>query len=304
MKTKLGVIVGRFQEHTLSSGHLQLIQQVREQSDVVLICIGSSPVRNTKRNPLPIQFVSDMIMDGINNLGVNWLVFGEIKDIGNIEIWCNNLDAIIDDTITTKTSGDCDVTIYGSRDSVVSYYVGKYPKKYVESVGNVSSTEVRKDIFENPYRNRDFRGGIVYASQWRYATGHPTVDIACIRDGMILMGKKPNRDKYQLIGGFYDPIVDSCYEDTAKRELNEETGAEIKDLKYVGSFRNIWDFRYASEQDKIITTLFMGDYTGGEVKANDDIVEVKWMKITTPEDVYENVVIDHQEMMLKLITLL
>ena len=77
------------------------------------------------------------------------------------------------------------------------------------------------------------------------------------------------------MGGFTDP-EDDCYETAARRELTEECGPiEVGDLSYETSAR-IDDWRYRSEEDKIITTLFSCDYQYGDPKAQDDIMDLAW----------------------------
>ncbi len=50
-------------------------------------------------------------------------------------------------------------------------------------------------------------------------------------------------------------------------------------MKYEKSFcANDW--RYRSEADKIITSLFSTDFVNGDPATNDDIAEVQWFKLT------------------------
>jgi bifunctional NMN adenylyltransferase/nudix hydrolase len=93
------------------------------------------------------------------------------------------------------------------------------------------------------------------------------------------MCRKPNRTHFQLPGGFFDPTKDKSLENTALRELFEETNVCADVIQYVGSYV-IDDFRYKNEIDRIITTLFEVVWIEGEPEPKDDIIEVKWVDIS------------------------
>ena len=78
-----------------------------------------------------------------------------------------------------------------------------------------------------------------------------------------------------MIGGFVDN-TDANLEAAVKRESYEETGLEIADIKYIGS-TIINDWRYASEKNKLMTSLFSAKYIFGKPEPNDDIFELKWV---------------------------
>lgn len=306
---KIGIIVGRFQTHTLTIGHKQLLQETWGESDKVLILIGVTPVRNTLKEPLSYEMREAMISDYIYRATLEEnnekYEIQPINTIGNLPVWCAGLDSIIDDHINKNNFDNPEVLIYGGRDSVTSYYQGKYPTKEIETKWDESATKVRAEVFEilpQLKHTMSFRAGVVYASQWRFPTGYPTIDVACINgNGEILLGKKPNRDKYQLIGGFFDPTIDETLEQTALRELYEETGVVGDNLKYVCSSVIKTDYRYINETDKIITTFFRCDYSEGDAKANDDIVETIWMDlIEVLNNVDDLIVPGHRELIKKL----
>ena len=92
------------------------------------------------------------------------------------------------------------------------------------------------------------------------------------------MGRKTIDNKWRLLGGFSD-TTDNSYEETARRELTEECGSiEITEMKYEKSFR-VDDWRYKSEEDKIITCLFSTDFVNGKPTGSDDIAEVRWFPL-------------------------
>lgn len=109
----------------------------------------------------------------------------------------------------------------------------------------------------------------------RYPTVFATVDVVIERNAMLLLGRKPNQQKFRFVGGFADPALDHSFEDAAKRETKEETELIVSKVRYLGSAK-IDDPRYRDTEDCIITHLFFAEEWSGEPLASDDIAELKW----------------------------
>lgn len=271
----VGVIVGRFQVHALHQGHRDLIEFVSERHDKVLIVLGCSVLWSTKNNPLDRGARSQMILAEFPNVHLAY-----IKDHPDDRVWSQHLDGIVSD----HTGPAQNAVLYGSRDSFVDRYHGKLPTQVLESDVVMSGSEVRKMVGTSATRqSEDFRAGVVYATQQRYDSGFPAVDVV-IHDGdddrlspigNILLGRKPNETKYRFIGGFFDPSKDGSMEDTARREGTEETGLELNVPRYLGSFK-VDDWRYRGESDKIVSSVFYASRCYGSAQPNDDIAEVRW----------------------------
>lgn len=317
---KLAVIVGRFQTSKLTEGHIKLIETVSKSCDAVLICVGVSPVRNTRNEPLPFSIRKYMIEKYCHLRYIDTSFTKNprpiprvipINDLGNVEAWNKQLDKIIDAHIEMVKQDFKSVVIYGGRDSVVSYYSGKYKTKLIPEIPNVSATQLRDSISMIEHHRvvgaetEEFRMGMIYASQWRYPTGFPTADAACFKriDGVnhMLLCRKPNRTTYQLPGGFFDPLLDKSLENTALRELSEECNISADIVQYHGSYV-VDDFRYRKETDKIVTSVFECLWIEGEPVAKDDVEEVKWFKWDDVKRHLEDIIFPaHQQIILDLI---
>ncbi|HWI40618.1 MAG TPA: NAD(+) diphosphatase, partial [Verrucomicrobiae bacterium] len=94
---------------------------------------------------------------------------------------------------------------------------------------------------------------------------HPCVIVLVKRGKEFLLGRKamwaPGR--YGLIAGFVD--FGENLEETVKREVREETGVEVRDIRYVGS--QAWPF------PSQLMMGFVAEYASGEVDVSSDELE-------------------------------
>ena len=112
---------------------------------------------------------------------------------------------------------------------------------------------------------------------------NPTVDVACfnVNHTYMLFGKKSTDDKLRLIGGFADPNLDTCYDDSATREFLEETGGKLENVEYIHNVK-INDKRFLESDDKVFTILFYGQLLDDkDLAPADDIAELKWVDFDT-----------------------
>jgi bifunctional NMN adenylyltransferase/nudix hydrolase len=268
----VGVLVGRFQVPELHDAHRDLINTVLRKHDKVIIILGSSPLWATKTNPLDFQARRQMIRETFPDADIEVLY---IKDVHNDDMWSKQLDG----------PGQTAV-LYGSRDSFLNHYTGTLPSAELESTVFVSGTEVRKDVARSKARNSsDFRAGIIWATQNRFPTSFPTVDVAVLNNDAtkVLLAKKPNETKYRFIGGFADPKRSNSFEEDAIREVQEEAGIKVSGLEYLGSAK-IDDWRYRGEDDKIKTLFFVAMHASGTPEPDDDIAELKWFSLQELEE--------------------
>jgi bifunctional NMN adenylyltransferase/nudix hydrolase len=268
----VGALVGRFQVHELHQAHIDLIQHVCDEHDKVIVFLGLSPLSNSANNPLDFQSRKQMLLDRWPNLNVLY-----VKDMPSDKVWSKRLDDQISDLVAPSQS----VVLYGGRESFAAHYEGKHEViELADSAGvEYSGSAVRRMIARgSTFATPDWRAGAIWASANRYPTCFPTVDVAILKGDECLFGRKPNEAKYRFIGGFADPRSES-YEADAKREVAEETGLSVEDVKYIGSTL-IDDWRYRNEPDKIKTLMFKATYQFGAAKPNDDIEETRWLPLT------------------------
>ena len=270
MKNTIGVIIARFQTPYLHPGHVALLESVQATHQKIVIILGVSPVLGSKRNPLDFHTREKMIKKNYPDILVLPLADHPLDPT-----WSTNLD-----TLLAHTFPGASCTLYGSRNSFITYYSGKNNVEELPAHGEFSASKIRESIKDSVIESPEFRSGVIYAYAHTYSKVYPTVDIAVFRNNKkeILLGRKDNDNKWRLLGGFSDPTDDS-FEMAAQRELTEECGPiEVSNMQYEGSFR-VDDWRYRNETDKIITTLFSTDWISGTPEGSDDIAEVKWFEL-------------------------
>jgi bifunctional NMN adenylyltransferase/nudix hydrolase len=286
---EIGVIVARFQVHKLHEGQISLIDKVIENHKKVVIFLGVPVIGNTKSNPLDYASREAMIKQSYPNV-----IVLPLKDQRSNEKWSRELDNQIQVPFGERSS--LSAVLYGSRDSFIPYYSGKYA--VVELITDIlySGTEVRKQVSKEILSSEDFRAGVIHATYAARPVTYPTVDITVYNDkGQILLAKKPNEDFYRFIGGFVDR-TDLTWEQAAKREFKEETGgnAEIDDIKYVCSGA-VTDWRYGKTESGIMTTLFIGKFLWGRIEPSDDIASLHWVE---PKNINvdKDIMVEHRDL--------
>lgn len=298
-----GVIIGRFQVPYLHKAHKKLISEVLRKHTSVIFLIGKRPTPVNYENPLPSTVVYKMLDEYIRSnrldLGHN-IQIKSIADRRSDKIWSASVDSYIEelmyDEYTQTTPG---FILYGGRDSFISHYSGKYKTVELDLGECVSGTELRDTASRLHVCNdlslytEDFRNGQINAIMNLSPRLYTTVDIACVRpidhaphmngktarDFEVLLGRKPDEDKFRFPGGHVD-LEDVSLEAAARRELKEETNIDGIAFKYIYSHK-IDDWRIRGVKNVgYMTNFFICSPYHGPAKAGDDIKEVKWFRLS------------------------
>lgn len=97
------------------------------------------------------------------------------------------------------------------------------------------------------------------------------------KDGEILLVKRkydPKKGFWDVPGGFI--TTGETVEESIQRELNEELGAEVQNLKYFATFPD--RYMYKNLNYFTLGIVFTGTITNEKLKANDDVEEIKFFK--------------------------
>jgi NAD+ diphosphatase len=101
---------------------------------------------------------------------------------------------------------------------------------------------------------------------------HPCVIVIVRRPGELLLTRKAEwpPGRYSLVAGFLD--LGECLEEAVEREVREETGVEITNIRYVGS--QSWPF------PSQLMAGFVADYVSGEVCVEEkELEDARWFSI-------------------------
>ncbi|KGM99633.1 DNA mismatch repair protein MutT [Clostridium novyi A str. 4570] len=99
----------------------------------------------------------------------------------------------------------------------------------------------------------------------------PCIVVAVLKEDKVLLMKQSYiyRDSKVLISGYVD--IGEEVEDTVIREVKEETGITVNNVRYLGS-----DF---VEPAELLMLTFRADYLDGEILKSDEVEWVNWVHI-------------------------
>lgn len=290
-KYDIGVIIGRFQVHELHDAHKEMINEVLTRHEKVILFLGVSPTLSTKRNPL--DFLSRKVMFE-EEYGTRISAILPLHDKKLDTVWSNQVDTKIREVVPMGS-----VVLYGSRDSFIPHYKGRYDIIELVPSSLVSATEIRKAVSKKVERTKEFRAGVIYACFNSFDLVHPVIDVAIMNDDetKVLLGRKHQEEQFRFIGGFAD-VADENLEQTVRREAQEETGLDIGGITYIGSMK-VRDWRYRNDAERsIMTSFFKAKKVSGHEQGADDIAEVKWFNVADLKT--EDLVGEHDQLLIKL----
>jgi bifunctional NMN adenylyltransferase/nudix hydrolase len=266
--SSVGVVIGRFQIHELHDGHLELLNYVADHHEKFLILVGYNTVRFNTANPFPPEMRVAMLKDFFPEAEVLPLLDSPVSP----QHWSATVDALVEGVAQGN-----DAVLYGSRDSFIPDYFGRYKTVELSAFATHSATEIRDQIGRELINDPMFRRGWLAAIHRQYTVTDPTVDVAIYKPDFseVLLGRRGAGSPLRFFGGFVDPDDDS-YEVAAMRERTEEAlGIKVGQPIYLGSKR-INDPRYRNTPYGIMTTFFGMEYFSGTAEAGDDMGLAEW----------------------------
>src|SRR5215467_7350376 len=130
-----GVIIARFQTPYLHEGHRHLLEQLKAKHHKVVVVLGVSPVKGTKRNPFDFYTREKLIKATYPDF-----VVLPLADHPSNETWSLNLDELLCQCFPNE-----DFVLYGSRNSFIPFYSGSMPVEELQEQGDHSSTSIRDE---------------------------------------------------------------------------------------------------------------------------------------------------------------
>lgn len=260
MKYDLLAYIGRFQPFHL--GHLMVIREALQQSERLVILIGSANQPRTPKNPWSYDERVTMIKGALTPSEQDRVVFEPLRDRPyNEEQWIESVQR----QVHKNRNGAKKVSLIGFTKDESSYYLKKFPQwaPHLETDGmeTINATDMREAYFKhqfmqkaglylpspvidylNDFRNTESFDYIVqeqrfldeHAKMWAFAKYPPTFntgDAVVIQSGHVLLGQRlnaPGKDLWAIPGGYVDKSKgDKTFLDAAIRELVEETRIDV-----------------------------------------------------------------------------
>jgi bifunctional NMN adenylyltransferase/nudix hydrolase len=300
----IGVLIGRFQVDDLHDGHRALVEKVCANHQTVILFLGVPVIKHGEENPLDFE-TRKLMMEEMHPQ----LIILPLDDQREDTYWSEVLDSKIIE-VGKERFPYFQVLLYGSRNSFIPRYSGQFDTcELISTISEVSGSKVREDIGTGPVNHPLFRRGVIYSNHGRYPNVWPCADVV-VYDGdnqSILLGRKPQEEKFRFIGGHVDPS-DKSYEHAALRELKEEAGSHLEvggldEVEYVCS-GHINDWRHERYNSTIKSTLYLVQRKWGKAEPNDDIAQVEWFSV---DEIFSEgftelmIVPEHQEFFNKLL---
>lgn len=125
----------------------------------------------------------------------------------------------------------------------------------------------------------------------RYTARHSTTEVIAVRKGKILLIKRntdPQKGWWSLVGGYVD--WEETVEECAKREFEEETGLQVKTIRFLGVYS---DPERDLDGRQNVGHCFVVEPEGNERRQETEVEKIAWF------DLYklpEQIAFDHRQM--------
>lgn len=268
-KYPIGGICGRFQVDELHEAHKHLIDQVVDKHKKVILFLGVANVLGSKKNSLNFEIRKKMIQSQYPDV-----IIISLPDMEDDKEWSIELDKRLREVYPNG-----DVLLYGGRDSFLKTYCGQFDTTELQQDTFVSGTAIRENISEANINSPQFRAGIINHAYNQPDRVIPSIDTIITDNDVtkILLAKKPGELGWRIPGGLVR-TYDNSYEDSAKRIVKQKTNLDVDRISYITTMK-VDDWRYRSEDDKIITTLYHVRPKYGLITPSNDLSELKWFDL-------------------------
>lgn len=291
----VSVVIGRFQP--FHEGHLHLLSVALQESDKLIVVLGSANRSRSVKNPFTAAERKSMIRSVFREDQHRIAFVSSPDNLYKEWSWKSEIVRQVNDEIPTL---DAKVTLYGHFKDDSSYYLKEFPEWSLREVNNVSeidATGIRETYFEDgivssyviPSQIDAFLTGFKLSQEYRDLCEdweffkwekkafsdypfHETLNFMCsdavvVCQGHILLIQRkhaPGKNTWALPGGFKN--ANESFLDCAVRELVEETNLRIPEKVLRGSLKDTYMFD-DPRRSFGITRVSMGYYF--ELKPNE-----------------------------------
>ena len=321
-KYDFGIVIGRFQPFHLA--HQKLIEHSLSLAEKVIVILGSARSAPDVKNPFTPQMREEIIRACFPK-DANRLIFRAVRDYPyNDHVWTAEIQNIVGE-IADETE-HARIAVAGFFKDKSSYYLNLFPqwnfeefyssdKKLLKS----NATVIREKFFTDDdswrelvpemvqryleiFKTTEFfpnlQAEFAYVQKYKQDTqfkGAPfaptfiTTDAVVVQSGHVLVirrGFQPGKGLLALPGGFLAP--DATLEDSAIRELKEETQIKVPAQVLRGSIKNskAFDYPERSQRGRTVTFAYYIELEANlkdglpRVKGGDDAAKAFWLPLS------------------------
>ena len=327
------IYVGRFEPP--HNGHFGTIRKALEQTDKMLLFIGSHEVCRSLRNPFATEERIEMLRIVLTEEEQKKITIIPIHDSNyNHQEWVKELKEK-----ANALSQASQFAIIGHKKDNTSYYLDLFPEwEFLEMPlleNGLSSSEIRDKWFSETLTEKDgiplaiysylkSKDGEIwvknlkkeyqlveeYKKEWKN-TPYPPVFVAgdalvICREHILLIKRAafPGKGLYAMAGGFLDSKepIRHC----AIRELIEETGIELNYRELDKSIKDyqVFDDPHREPRGRMISHTFLFDLQISQIpklKAADDASEAVWYPIKDLAQIRTQFAGDHYKIIKKML---
>ena len=150
------------------------------------------------------------------------------------------------------------------------------------------------DCFELTKNERSNTIQTNYVKGLRKSIGSQKIILNCAgaiieQDGKILFQRRSDNGLWGLIGGLME--LDETYEETALREVREETGLIVRFTAFLGIFHNhnmVWN---NGDRAHTVGAYYLAEIVGGELRTDEESLELRFF---SPSDIPDLFAEDHR----------
>ncbi len=124
-----------------------------------------------------------------------------------------------------------------------------------------------------------------------YRNAKPTGSALVVRDGRVLLVRRaiePARGAWDIPGGFLEH--DEHPEAGAVRELQEETGLDIRIAGLLGIYLDVYPYGDPTDSDTTLNLVYLATAPAGEPRPADDADAIGWFG---PDELPDNLAFAH-----------
>ncbi len=323
-KYDYGIVIGRFQPFHLA--HQDLINHALTLSEKVVIILGSARSAPDVKNPFTPAMREEIIRASYPKDSEN-LIFRAVRDYPyNDHVWTAEVQNIVNQIVEDDDKEHEKIAMVGFFKDKSSYYLNLFPQWNFEEFYcadkqnlKINGTQIREKYFAedeswkklvpntvenylNAFQATEFypnlKSEFAYLEKYREDTrfvGVPykpvfiTTDAVVVQSGHVLVirrGFQPGKGLLALPGGFLAP--DATLEDSAIRELKEETQIKVPAAVLRGSIKSqkAFDYPERSQRGRTVTFAYYIELEPSlkdglpKVKGGDDAKKAFWLPLS------------------------